>query len=87
LEEIEKIKEILTGKQIIGITKNYDNGNKSSEFIVAFIIPSKKQPGHIVIKIEDHDIKFLKEFKNILIDNFNKSIRGYKNWKKEVLKY
>lgn len=84
MDELKKIEKILSDKLIVRIDKTKNDRDLSNDFVVIFINPEKKEPGHVTIKIPCSDKKFLEEFKKVLIKKFDVTIRGFKNWKKAI---
>jgi len=84
-DDLKKLKEILSSKIIYAIDKTEDN--KKYNFIILFINPEKRVPGHIVLEVDKNDKVFKKEFKKILIKKFNTIKKGYNNWKKIIKSY
>ena len=86
-DELKKIKEILKDKLIIRIDRTDNKKEFNVQYIIIFVNPERKQMGHCILKIPFTDEKFLNGFKKILIDKFDISIKGFKNWKKAIKEY
>lgn len=84
-DDLKKLKEILSSKMIYAIDKIEDK--KKYNFIILFINPEKRAPGHIFLEVDKNDKVFKKEFKKILIKKFNTIKKGYNNWKKIIKSY
>lgn len=87
MKDLNKVKDCLKDKLIVGIDKTSNEKEKYCEFLVIFIYPEKKQTGHVILRISFGDKKGMNFFKKILIGRYNILIKGFKNWKKDIKKW
>ena len=87
MNDFDKIKDVLKDKLIVRIDKTPNSEKKYWEFVIVFIQPERKQPGHCIMEISFDDELGMKKLKKILNYSLDNSIKSFKKWKRVIGSY